>query len=162
MFGLSTTEILIILALALIFVGPGELPKVARTIGKGVAQVRGAMGKVDHEMRRAMREAAAELEDEQSGAGKPTPDTAPPSLAHGADANESTQAPIIESGETAPAHLARDWSAIGKSPVPGRVVASTGSAAPEAGRDETSGAPDAQGAPSPSTGALSRARETAT
>jgi sec-independent protein translocase protein TatB len=64
MFGLSTWEILIILAVALIFVGPDQLPKVARTIGKSVRQVRGAMGKVDDEMRKVVREASAELDDD--------------------------------------------------------------------------------------------------
>jgi Sec-independent protein translocase protein TatA len=33
MFGLSTWEILIILAVALSFIGPDQLPKVARQIG---------------------------------------------------------------------------------------------------------------------------------
>ena len=55
MFGLSTWEIMIILAVALIFVGPDQLPKVARQISKGVRQVRGAVSKVDDEMRRAVR-----------------------------------------------------------------------------------------------------------
>ncbi|HRE91067.1 MAG TPA: twin-arginine translocase TatA/TatE family subunit, partial [Myxococcota bacterium] len=64
MFGLSTWELLIIVAVALIFVGPDQLPKVARTIGKGMRQVRGAMGKVDDEMRKAVREVSAELDDE--------------------------------------------------------------------------------------------------
>jgi sec-independent protein translocase protein TatB len=68
MFGLSTWEILIILAVALIFVGPDQLPRVARTIGKGVRQMRGAMSKVDDEMRKVVREASAELDDE----GRPT------------------------------------------------------------------------------------------
>ncbi len=64
MFGLSTWEILIILVVALIFVGPDQLPKVARTIGKGMRQVRGAMGKVDDEVRKVVREASAELDDD--------------------------------------------------------------------------------------------------
>lgn len=102
MFGLSTWEILIILVVALIFVGPDQLPKVARQIGKGVRQVRGAVGKVDDEMRRAMREAAAELDDE----GKPVVPTPPP------------PAPL-------PAEPGRDWNQVGKGAVPGRVATAT-------------------------------------
>jgi Tat protein translocase TatB subunit len=103
MFGLSTWEILIILAVALIFVGPDQLPKVARTIGKGVRQVRGAMGKVDDEMRRAVREASAELDDD----GHPV---APPPAAPAAP----REIPVE-----------RDWSKIGKGEVPGRIAQAT-------------------------------------
>lgn len=42
MFGLGTTEIVIILLIALIVVGPKEIPKVARTLGRGMAQLRKA------------------------------------------------------------------------------------------------------------------------
>ena len=60
MLGLSTWEILIILALALIFIGPDQLPRVARKLGEGVRQVKGAMSRVDAEVRTAIREATAE------------------------------------------------------------------------------------------------------
>ncbi len=69
MFGLSTWEILIILVLALLFIGPDELPKMANKLGKGLRQVRGAMSKVDDEVRRTVRdfqaEAARLAEDEE-------------------------------------------------------------------------------------------------
>jgi len=42
MFGLGTTEIVIILLIALIVVGPSEIPKVARALGRGMAQLRKA------------------------------------------------------------------------------------------------------------------------
>lgn len=107
MFGLSTWEILIILVVALIFVGPDQLPKVARQIGKGVRQVRGAVGKVDDEMRRAMREAAAELDDE----GKPV--VPPPSR------------PVPPPPAPLPSEPPRDWTQVGKGAVPGRVATAT-------------------------------------
>lgn len=106
MFGLSTWEVLIILAVALIFIGPDQLPKVARQIGKGVRQVRGAMGKVDVEMRRAVREAAAELDDDGNPVTPPPPPDKP---------TPPSPAQTIE----------RDWSQVGKGPVPGRVVQSS-------------------------------------
>lgn len=42
MFGLGFTEILVILAALLIFVGPGALPDLAKSIGKGVRELRKA------------------------------------------------------------------------------------------------------------------------
>jgi sec-independent protein translocase protein TatB len=60
MFGLSTWEILIVLVMALIFIGPDQLPKVARKLGEGMRQVRGAMTRVDAEVRTAIREATAD------------------------------------------------------------------------------------------------------
>ncbi|UZP67918.1 Sec-independent protein translocase protein TatB [Desulfovibrio mangrovi] len=40
MFGIGTTEILVILVVALIILGPKSLPKIARTLGKGMAEFR--------------------------------------------------------------------------------------------------------------------------
>lgn len=44
MFGLSFPELLIVLVLALIVLGPERLPKVARTIGKGMREIRKVTG----------------------------------------------------------------------------------------------------------------------
>ncbi|GFM35786.1 Sec-independent protein translocase protein TatB [Desulfovibrio psychrotolerans] len=40
MFGIGTTEILVILVVALIVLGPKSLPKIARSMGKGLAEFR--------------------------------------------------------------------------------------------------------------------------
>lgn len=163
MFGLSTWEVLIILAVALIFVGPDQLPKVARQIGKGVRQVRSAVGKVDDEMRRAVREAAAQFDDDgnpldDDDAPKPARDphavvpqpmpvdpslanAVPPQPAETIAAPPPVIAPVtpvshvvaattpasgpadapIETTVT-PGPMTRDWSQVGKAPVPGRVA----------------------------------------
>lgn len=42
MFGLGTAELLIILFIALIVLGPKELPKVARTLGRGIRELQRA------------------------------------------------------------------------------------------------------------------------
>ena len=42
MFGLGTAELVIILIIALIVLGPKEIPKVARTIGKGMRELQRA------------------------------------------------------------------------------------------------------------------------
>lgn len=127
MFGLSTWEIILIAAVALIFIGPDQLPKVARQVGKGLRQMRGAVSKVDGEVRRAVREATAEAEaalDEGDGdddahmdmkgprPDKPTPGSPP-------IAPTTANAPPAPPG---PAGLAtRDWKEAVKAPVEGRV-----------------------------------------
>lgn len=42
MFGLGTAELLIILSIALIVLGPKELPKMARTLGRGIRELQRA------------------------------------------------------------------------------------------------------------------------
>lgn len=174
MFGLSTWELLIIVAVALIFVGPDQLPKVARTIGKGMRQVRGAMGKVDDEMRKAVREVSAELDDEghplreapyRSPMAPPDPHTSleplqpmaephapPPQSAEGEGMSASAQAtaddvhavqdPVNPKPAAPPVEVQtsrrganrtmaeRDWSEVGKQPVPGRVAQVSPTASP--------------------------------
>jgi sec-independent protein translocase protein TatB len=39
MFGIGTSEILIILLIAILVLGPKEIPKIARTIGRGIRQL---------------------------------------------------------------------------------------------------------------------------
>jgi Tat protein translocase TatB subunit len=43
MFGISTIELLVILVIALVIIGPKKLPEVARTIGRGFSELRRAM-----------------------------------------------------------------------------------------------------------------------
>ena len=42
MFGIGTAEILVILCIALVVLGPKELPKVARTVGRGIREIQRA------------------------------------------------------------------------------------------------------------------------
>ena len=53
MFGLGTWEILLILIAALVFIGPSKLPSLARTMGKGMRDVRRAMAGFEDEVRKA-------------------------------------------------------------------------------------------------------------
>jgi sec-independent protein translocase protein TatB len=56
MFGLGTGEILIILVLALILLGPQKLPEAAKSIGKGLRQISRATEDVKRQMQVAMYE----------------------------------------------------------------------------------------------------------
>jgi len=61
MFGVDSTEFVIVAVLALIFIGPKDLPKVMRTIGYWVGRVRGMARHFTSGIENMMRE--AELEE---------------------------------------------------------------------------------------------------
>lgn len=50
MFGIGTWELVVILALALIILGPAKLPQVAKSIGKGLATLRKSADEVKKEI----------------------------------------------------------------------------------------------------------------
>jgi TatA/E family protein of Tat protein translocase len=56
MFGIGMTELLVILTIALVVIGPKKLPELARSLGKGLAEFRRA----STEMRREFLEVADE------------------------------------------------------------------------------------------------------
>ena len=61
MFGVDTTELLIIAVVALIFIGPKDLPRVMRTIGYWIGRARGMARHFTAGVETMMRE--AELEE---------------------------------------------------------------------------------------------------
>ena len=61
MFGVDSTEFLIVAVLALIFIGPKDLPKVMRTVGYWVGRIRGMARHFTSGLENMMRE--AELEE---------------------------------------------------------------------------------------------------
>lgn len=56
MFGLGFGEILLILALALIFVGPNKLPDIAKALGKGYGEFRRYMDELKDSVNVAMED----------------------------------------------------------------------------------------------------------
>lgn len=51
MFGLGTAEIILVLALALIFIGPEKLPQIATALGKIVRQIRRAVDEIKDDLK---------------------------------------------------------------------------------------------------------------
>jgi Tat protein translocase TatB subunit len=60
MFGIGFPELLVILVVALIVLGPKRIPDVARSLGRGLAEFRRATGEITEEFRTAQ----AQIEDE--------------------------------------------------------------------------------------------------
>ena len=56
MFGLGTSEILVILLIALLILGPKEIPKVARTIGRGMRELQRAKDDISKSIEFEMNE----------------------------------------------------------------------------------------------------------
>jgi sec-independent protein translocase protein TatB len=53
-FGLNFPEFVVLAIVALIVLGPEELPRVARSLGKMVAKMQAYLGQVKHEVRHSM------------------------------------------------------------------------------------------------------------
>jgi Tat protein translocase TatB subunit len=73
MFGIGMPELLLILALALIVLGPKKLPELARALGKGMAEFRRATDELKDELRQMEHEI-----DESSTTGAKSKDDAFP------------------------------------------------------------------------------------
>jgi len=99
MFGIGVSELLVILVVALIVLGPQRLPEVARALGKGLAELRKATGGLTEELRDATR--LLQGEDENIRPKRPRPAAkAPP----GAQARAQSDAdPKAGTGKEDPA-----------------------------------------------------------
>lgn len=60
MFGIGTTELMVILVLALILLGPKRIPQLARSLGKSVSELR----RVTDELRETVEEEMEPLKEE--------------------------------------------------------------------------------------------------
>jgi Tat protein translocase TatB subunit len=99
-FGIGMTELLVILVIGLLVLGPKRLPDVARSLGRGLAEFRRA----STDMRKEFLDVAEEVRSEPQGVDASekkdgAPDV-PPELAGSAPAVESEAAP--ERGGAAP------------------------------------------------------------
>lgn len=64
MFGIGFPELLLILVIAFIVVGPEKLPHLARALGKGLYEIRRATEEVRAEIEKEGRSIEAELKEE--------------------------------------------------------------------------------------------------
>ena len=103
MFGLGATELVVILVLALILLGPKKLPDVASGLGKAIRQFRKATQDltsqldIDDDVKQPFRELKAALRDE------PAPYVPPAPIAHAIAAAPAAvaQAPAVATGSSA-------------------------------------------------------------
>lgn len=79
MFGIGTPELLVILVVALIVLGPERLPEVARALGKGLAELRRATSGLTDELQNAkiLLEQEAHAAARKPPANLPAPPAAP-------------------------------------------------------------------------------------
>ena len=82
MFGIGMTELMVVLVVALLVLGPQRLPEIARALGRGMAEFRRA----SNDLRASL---SASLEEERPAAPPPPPATAPA---------EAAPAPPLEDG----------------------------------------------------------------
>jgi Tat protein translocase TatB subunit len=112
MFGIGMPELMVILVVALIVLGPSRLPEIARALGKGLAEFRRATSDVNEELRKAQRaieEEARSAEKARREAEKPKPPEAAAQKAPDA-ADTAAGASDQKPSEPAPKVVARSSS----------------------------------------------------
>src|SRR5437588_750579 len=125
MFGLSMTEVVIILGLALLLLGPDQLPSIAKTLGKGM-----------REIRKATDDLKSTFDQEMVRLDEPEPPRLQPVSADPAAARANARAAALSPADPASARAAARRAAAGPDAV---AAAAAGAVA----------APDPSGDPSP-------------
>ena len=93
MFGIGLPELLVILAVALIVLGPKRIPEAARSLGRGLAEFRRATSGIADEF----QEAQQSLEDDYRGSRrdkKPEPRPAPGAVARAQPDRKAATKPL--------------------------------------------------------------------
>lgn len=92
MFGIGMPEMAVILVIALVVIGPGKLPELARSLGKGLAEFK----KVSEDFQRNIHEEARKADEgerEVQAQASATGSASSPSAETGRDAGNNKTAP---------------------------------------------------------------------
>jgi TatA/E family protein of Tat protein translocase len=115
MLGLSMTEIVIILALALLLLGPDQLPTIAKSLGKGLREIR----KATDDLKSTFEEEMVRIDAETSAPEPQKPQLQPvatPEQATAPAAGETATAPPAPPPDPAAARAAARRAAAGGAP----------------------------------------------
>lgn len=103
MFGIGPSELIVILVIALLVLGPKRLPELAAGLGKGLAEFRRATADINAEIEEARRtvEDQAREAARASAAGRVSraPRPAPPPVEEAAAVHDTHHEPVTETGE---------------------------------------------------------------
>lgn len=97
MFGIGVSELMVILVIALVVLGPSKLPEVAKLLGKGLAEFRRATADVTAELRSAQQSIDMEARNVMRAAESKPP---PRKKAPAAEANPPAPAEPVHSADT--------------------------------------------------------------
>lgn len=78
MFGIGIPELLVILVVALLVLGPKRLPEVAKALGKGLAEFRRATSGLSEELSNAQVMLEEEIRQAERKSPSPPPQAVPP------------------------------------------------------------------------------------
>ena len=67
MFGIGTQELIIILLVALIFLGPKRIPEIAKSLGKALREFRRASSELKDEIEKEIEDTKGEIDRELKG-----------------------------------------------------------------------------------------------
>ena len=106
MFGIGPTELVVILVIALLVIGPSRLPELARSLGKGLAEFKRATSDISKEFeetRQVLEEDARALAREEMRRERSGERTPPGAMARGSSSTAPAAEPAPESeGEAGP------------------------------------------------------------
>lgn len=109
MFGMSGTEILVILVVALLFLGPDKLPDAAKQISRGIRDLRKQTRDLQHTIEAdeqiggAIRDLKSALRGEEARPQRPPVLKQPPAAAAPAEATAAASAALVATSEAAAA-----------------------------------------------------------
>ena len=108
MFNIGITEIIIILVVLLIVVGPSQLPKVAKTIGRGMREIRRATDQVKGSVTEIEQEFRDAIDEEDEEAEQPAKESDEASSEEGEAYATATLPSLVDQEETEPISVVAD------------------------------------------------------